>query len=72
MVALVPTTGVTATTILGNPSKNRIQSNLSRERTWDRSKLIRELGSQMEFQNKDQCRVQTRRSIGMTMQQQKL
>ena len=55
-----------------NPSKSRIQSNLSRERTWDRSKLVRELGSQMEFQNKDQCRVQTRRSIVMTMQQRKL
>ena len=39
---------------------------------WDRSKLVRELGSQMEFQNKDQCRVQTRRSIVMTMQQRKL
>ncbi len=37
-------------------AKSRIQSNLSCERTWDRCKLIRELGSQMEFQNKDQYR----------------
>ena len=31
------------------------------ERTWDCSKLIRELGSQMEFQNKDQYRCPNRK-----------